>query len=51
MSWQHKKLTGNKHSDHIAMLNAYTQWERVAAEEDKDREQRYLGVKNGLFTC
>lgn len=41
MSWHHKKLSGNKHSDHIAMLNAYTRWEEVAAMEDKEQEQRY----------
>eukprot|EP00116_Pleurobrachia_bachei_P017196 sb/3477458/ len=32
MSWHHKKLSGNRHSDHIAVLSAYNQWQNIPEE-------------------
>lgn len=27
LGWVHKKFSGSRHSDHIAMLSAYQSWE------------------------
>ena len=29
LGWAHKSLAGNRHSDHVALLNAFQMWEEA----------------------
>lgn len=38
LGWVHKKFSGTRHSDHIALLSAYQAWEDARSEENESAE-------------
>lgn len=40
LGWAHKSLAGNRHSDHVALLNAFQQWQE--AREGGEQSEGYF---------
>ncbi|XP_076436287.1 ATP-dependent RNA helicase A-like isoform X2 [Babylonia areolata] len=55
LGWVHKSLAGSRHSDHVALLNAFQLWEdaRCGGEECEARfcEQKSLNMQTLRMTC
>uniref|UniRef100_A0A915I3D7 Uncharacterized protein n=1 Tax=Romanomermis culicivorax TaxID=13658 RepID=A0A915I3D7_ROMCU len=45
LSWAHRSFAGDRFSDHVALLTAYQNWERMR-QRGEEAEQRYCDNKS-----
>ncbi|KAH3778151.1 ATP-dependent RNA helicase A-like isoform X2 [Dreissena polymorpha] len=55
LGWGHKNLAGNRHSDHVALLNAFQQWEEARDGGEQSEvyfcENKSLSLPTLRMTC